>query len=253
MKAKMLLTLLLKRENRDNYKKIKKYKNAYKGQRAWIIGNGPSLCADDLSAIKNEFTFAANKIFYIFDKTDWRPSFYFCQDIRVYKDIEKSDFNELEKMKGTKKFISKYIKDKKCRLEKEDLIYRLYVDKNMKCGISRNFAIYAYEGLSVTYSMIQLAIYMGFEEICLIGIDHTQINVNKKNISDMHFDKRYKIDIKSFPTEEEYEYLTNCFVKANEYCKKKHIKIYNCTKGGMLEVFERKNLDTILNRGCSDE
>ena len=34
--------------------------------------------------------------------------------------------------------------------------------------------------------------------------------------------------------------------KAKEVAAEKGIKIYNVTRGGMLEVFDRKNLDDIL-------
>ena len=67
-KIRMYLTVI-KRENRENYRKIKAYKDMYKDHRCWIIGNGPSLVSEDLDQIKGEFSFAANKIYYILSKT----------------------------------------------------------------------------------------------------------------------------------------------------------------------------------------
>ena len=48
-----------------NFKKtnINKLKNSFKGKRAFIIGNGPSLNKVDLNLLKNEYTFGVNSIY----------------------------------------------------------------------------------------------------------------------------------------------------------------------------------------------
>ena len=109
--------------------------------------------------------------------------------------------------------------------------------------------------------MIALAIYMGFKEIYLIGVDCTS-----SISSSGHFIKGYmssnirRLDLKrvakrlnkNIVTEEEVaEYYHNrvirVYAKIEEYCKKKGIKIYNSTRGGKLEEFERKQLEEVLN------
>ena len=71
---------------------LKELKDKYKGQRCFIIGNGPSLTVSDLESLKDEVTFASNRIFKIFDETDWRPDYYgvfdesvFCSDEIIEK------------------------------------------------------------------------------------------------------------------------------------------------------------------------
>ncbi|HJD45240.1 MAG TPA: hypothetical protein H9909_00215, partial [Candidatus Mediterraneibacter norfolkensis] len=59
-------------------------KNKHKGERCFVIGNGPSLTAEDLELLKGEITFAANRIYMLFDRTDWRPTYYFCADYVLY-------------------------------------------------------------------------------------------------------------------------------------------------------------------------
>ncbi len=48
--------------------------------RAFFIGNGPSLVASDLDLLKNEVTFACNRIQLIYPDTKWRPTHYVFTD-----------------------------------------------------------------------------------------------------------------------------------------------------------------------------
>ena len=58
------------------------YKDIYTGQRCFLIGNGPSLRAEDLTRLHEagEITFAFNRVYNIFEQTPWRPTFYISQD-----------------------------------------------------------------------------------------------------------------------------------------------------------------------------
>ena len=245
-KIRMYVTLL-KKENRKNYKKLRTLKGKYKGKRCWVIGNGPSLDANDLEKIKDDYSFAANRIYYIYDKTTWRPNFYMCQDPRAIKNVVEDACEEKKELNVSEIFVSKVLANQLDDTVGKPVFYRLCKSENpTHIHITKNLPVYVVEGLSVTYSMIQFAIYMGFSEICLLGVDHNQNTANEKNVESLHFDKRYKVDLASYPTVTEYEYLTSCFKKAKEECERKGIRIYNATRGGMLEVFERRAIETIL-------
>ena len=73
-----------KRRNSNKY--LKTLKNRYAGKRCFVIGNGPSLTKEDLELLRNEVTFASNRIYKMFDKTDWRPTFYAVFDESVASD-----------------------------------------------------------------------------------------------------------------------------------------------------------------------
>ena len=72
--------------------KLVKYKNKYNGERCFIIGNGPSLTVHDLEKLESEYTFATNRIYHVYAKTDWRPSFYCIQDFILIQEIFKDGF-----------------------------------------------------------------------------------------------------------------------------------------------------------------
>ena len=78
----------------------------YKGQRCFIVGNGPSLNLEDLNKLKNEKTFAFNRIYYIFDKTEWRPSFYITEDIKIIS----NSLDEINKLNLKNIFVPDIIK-----------------------------------------------------------------------------------------------------------------------------------------------
>jgi len=51
-------------------------RNRFNGETLFIVGNGPSLTPSSLDKISDECSLALNKINYIYKDTKWRPSFY---------------------------------------------------------------------------------------------------------------------------------------------------------------------------------
>lgn len=216
--------------------KVRKYKNLYAGRRCFIIGNGPSLKTEDLEKLKNDITFGCHGIFYIFDKTDWRPTFYCAQDSKIINKDYKTIKKRCNRIKQFYAFADIYyypfISLKSICL---NLIRKPY-DKDPP-AFSEDLEIGTVEGFTVTYMMIQLAAYMGFKEIYLLGIDHHYEGGEKD-----HFSKE---DICINPPL--LDKSTLAYVAARRYCEKNDIRIYNSTRGGYLEVFERKSLDFLFN------
>ena len=94
---------------------------------------------------------------------------------------------------------------------------------------------------------------MGFKEIYLIGVDHSfarYINekgeiVEDKNLKD-YFCEEYnkdkeKLDIPTTVVS------TLAYQKAEEYSRQHGFRIYNATRGGKLEVFERVDFDKLFD------
>ena len=106
-----------------------------------------------------------------------------------------------------------------------------------------------YEGLTVTYMCLQLAVYMGFKNIYLLGIDHNysvEREVDGRVISHPsvvnHF---YSTDtMENIPQPAK---TTLAYQAARNYCENHGISIFNATRGGKLEVFQRVDFDTVIN------
>ena len=240
--------------------KILSLKDKYKGKRCFVIGNGPSLNSNDLEKLKDEFTFAANRIWLMFDKTLWRPSFYFCQDRQMirgeYSRICDYDFPVFLSYNSITEF----------SLEVENAICYL-CDKRplIKYGKSMPFSTccdkYIIDGTTVTYSSIQFAMYMGFSEIYLLGVDNNfeyQMDKNRRIVRNLgvnktYFDDRYKDVYNQFGQGDNKKFgVTDpvmnemIYSSAKKEAELRGVKIYNATRGGKLEVFERKDFDSIV-------
>ena len=85
-KARVQLSRIGRYKKKDN-NYWESLRNQYSGQRGFIIGNGPSLRVEDLDSLQGEITIASNKIYMIFPKTPWRPTFYTIADTILWPKI----------------------------------------------------------------------------------------------------------------------------------------------------------------------
>lgn len=236
---------------------LKKLENINSGKRCFIIGNGPSLTIEDLNLLKDEDCFACNRIYGLYENTEWRPKYYGIQDPKVLEAI--MDSNDLPKGIDESElvFLSYQMRDKfKDYLfnEKIRLFFKRYISIYSPDGTHRegfipfsdNLPAGIYDGMSIIYTFIQIAAFMGYKEIYLIGADH---NYSMKNgVVDQN--RSYAKGIKPIDMTKqllpELEILEISFRKAKDYAEKKGIKIKNATRGGKLEVFERIDFDLIF-------
>ena len=125
-------------------------------------------------------------------------------------------------------------------------------DFNKKPLFSENISKRIYNSRTVVYTAIQIAVYMGFKKIYLIGVDHhfhTSMNSKGEIIVDKTA-KDYFSD--KYNTDKENLYIPNtdlstlAFVAAKEYTDAHNVRIYNATRGGKLEVFPRIEFNSIF-------
>lgn len=218
--------------------KILELKKTCIGKRCFIVGNGPSLTLEQLEKIKNEDCFAANRIYKIFDKTEWRPKYYVIQD---KYDNTKGIY---ENLKVEYLFVSDFYWREHGMKNSNAICY--HINRNLRQSNNIPFSLNVDKCIqaasTVTYTMIQLAVFMGYDEIYLIGIDHMYANVtNDKG----EIIKRNNVKNHVFEDEKPNEvvanisYMESAYYTAKNFCEKNDIKIKNATLGGALEIFER--------------
>ena len=242
-----------------NEKIIKSQRNKFKGKRCFVIGNGPSLNNLDLTLLKDEITFGVNAIYLNYDKMKFHPTFYVIEDNLVAEDR----CNEINNYKGPQiKFIGSYLNHVIKKDEKTVYINirRNYIDKQNFPLFSENCARFLGVGGSVTYVCLQLAFYMGFSEVFMIGFDHNYIIPESAKVYNKrstgfdiisteddpnHFDKSYFG--KGYRWHDpNVERMEVGFKKAKAHFEANGRKVFNATAGGNLNVFERKNYNEIF-------
>jgi hypothetical protein len=230
-----------------------KFHNKHKGERCFVIGNGPSLRASDLERLKNEICFAANKIYLMYEKTAWRPTYYATGDFIILNEHEVIN----EKVKCDKFFyINSALTHKGfCPTDSANTYY-FSVDQSFwhrpfpyKIEFRAEPDVFG-EGMTITYICLQLAAYMGFDRIYLLGVDHCfPMSVKSDgervwNGVDAHFAANYSTRNDFFPAY--IDYATAAYKTAKDYSETHGFKICNATRGGALEVFERVDFDSLF-------
>ncbi|MBR3624629.1 MAG: hypothetical protein IKN43_14920 [Selenomonadaceae bacterium] len=228
-----------------------KYKDIHKGQRCFLVGNGPSMRIEDLNTLyeHGEICFGFNKIYRIYDKTKWRANYLGIADYLMMENCR----HELAKVHGEIIVADEYHHTTEVHfpfVQYVHLISERY--NNNHPGFTDDICKGIFWGSTVTYELgIQLAAYMGFTEIFLIGVDCTVSgNVTDKgnHFIDNYFyeDEKKSWDIRKSSTPDLVRLMKKSFEKAEIYSRKHGFRIYNATRGGALEAFERVDFDKLF-------
>lgn len=233
-----------------DFKKLSRFKDIHKGERCFIIGNGPSLNKVDFSLLQNEVTFGVNGLFYMTDDIGFRPTYYAVEDNHVvYDNLERIRDVEAQ----AKFFPEKY---REVLGDQEDTFY-LPVDWSFYFRSNKFFetpqftddiAKSIFVGQTVTYLNMQLAYFMGFAEVYLVGLDFSYeipqndpvegFTITSQDDDPNHFHPAYFGKGKKW----HFPKLHNClksYRHAGERFEQDGRKIYNATYGGKLECYDR--------------
>lgn len=238
--------------HKSKYDHLKRFKNIHKGKRVFIVATAPSLRLEDVDKLKDEITFSMNTCYRIFDKTEWRPTYYAIFDQTVLKRIEE----DIKNINFNCAFFSDNLKSYNEKINTVGLwnnwranskIERMiipdsFIEKQMR--ISDDISKYVYAGTSVMHFIIQICFYMGFKEIYLYGADCT---ISNKAFHNKLVEYKTKYKLGNDPEYLNYGLMRD-YERAKKYAAKHGVKIFNATRGGMLEKFERVDLDEVLKK-----
>ena len=234
----------LKPESWRSRRKIKALKDKHKGQKAIIICNGPSLLKVnfDLLMRSGVYTFGLNKINLLFEKTDFRPSCIVAMNHLVLEQ-QAEFYNQTDIPLFLESHGSKFIHARP---------NVTFVKETYNQAFARDCSISVYGGYTVTYVAMELAYHFGFEQVALVGCDHNFATKGHANqavtageTDPNHFDPRYfsggvKWHLPDlFQSEVSYQMAKDVYEASGR-------KIYNCTEGGKLEIYERIGLEDFL-------
>jgi hypothetical protein len=229
--------------------KLGPFRGRHRGERCFVVGNGPSLLISDLDKLKSEVSFAANKIYLAFDKTTWRPNYYVVEDDHMIRQHR----NEIRGLQGPVKFVQS---DWRQLFRKEPGV--IFYDREVMDAadfpeFSDDPLRLLYCGYMVTYISLQLAYFMGFTRVYLLGVDF-DYSLTRGTVASVehaagdpqdHFVPNYFSpgETRYLPLLDRAELAMKC---ARKFYESRGRKIWNATRGGKLEVFDRMPLEQAL-------
>lgn len=238
--------------------RVKRYKDRHKGERCFILGTGPSLNQVDLAKIKDEFTIGVNGIYKIAEEIDldyfiYVSNWYWKYHLEGLQSVAcKQAFFPLE--------LQQEFSDHKNKtwIAVSDPVYVKYGERfRVPFAFSVDPHRRLYAGGTVLFLALQMAFYMGFSEVVLLGVDHSYDqdkdeslrqegggNYSTKDGDKAHYEKEYN------PSDLEYHVdlvaMERGYALAKQVYEKAGRVIYNASPGTKLKTFEKRDFASLF-------
>ena len=243
-RAPQLPDAYLHRWRRESIHRLKAFKEIHKGKRAFIIGNGPSLKQTDLTKLRNEFTFGMNRIYLLFPELGFTTTYFVSINDLVIEQCA----DEIAALL-IPKFIAWHSHRYFQRFPDELMfLYTTYTGPKFVYDMTRR----VWEGATVTNVALQLAFYMGFQQVILIGVDHnftSKGDANKtvvstgddpNHFSTNYFGKGFRWQLPDLDTSEiGYQKARDAYCKAGR-------EVLDATVGGKLTIFPKVDYNSLF-------
>ena len=161
---------------KENINHLAKLRNIHKGNRCFIVANGPSLNRTDLNLLTNEFTFGLNRIYLHFSQTKFRPTYYLTVNELILEQFS-GEIKQLTMPKFLNWNRRSYFTDSP---NVYFLKSRMVINDFFQMDITKPLVM----GATVTFVALQLAYYMGFQEVILVGLDHSYVENGKPSATE---------------------------------------------------------------------
>lgn len=219
------------------------FKDIHRGERCFIIGNGPSLKNTDLSKLKGEYTFGMNRAYLLFPELGFNTTYFVSVNSLVIEQCA-GDLRALP--------IPKFVSWRSRRLitPAPDLAYLYTTYTAPKFATDARGRLW--EGATVTYVALQLAYFMGFETAILIGVDHNFATQGKPNttivsqgddpnhFSAAYFGKGFRWQLPDLETSEmAYNLARQAYQSAGR-------QVLDATVGGKLAIFPKVAYESLF-------
>lgn len=252
------------------------YKGTKKGKRCFILGNGPSLKTENLALLTGEDVFTVNQAARHTDFPLLKSMVHFWADPNffVIDETKEEDMELIKVMKqintpGNKplcffplnqtKFVEHF------GLQKELRIGYFHTKKILSEAFDKEFDFTkSIPGFyTVVMYGIAFAIYMGYAEIYLLGVDSTSLLVNIKTILKINdnddycynLNKNEKTRLQRMIQRQALEKQALSFYHVLkqyrlllEYCNRRGVKLVNCSSTTLIDSIPRLPLHDVLSR-----
>ncbi|MBK1720028.1 6-hydroxymethylpterin diphosphokinase MptE-like protein [Thiocystis violacea] len=221
-------------------------RDRFRDERCFIIGNGPSLKHTDLRRLQKEYTIGLNRIYLNYANMGFQPSFLCVTNPNIIEQFH-AEIDALDSIK----FLNYKAKDLM-----RNRWNTFFMDSKGVHDFYEDLSAYVWcEGCTVTYCAMQVAYYLGFEEVVLVGVDHgfpnsgvphKLVTADGPDLNHFHpdyFGKGIKWQYPDLPASEV------SYRVAKAVYEQDGRRILDATVNGNLRVFPRVDYLTYLNGG----
>lgn len=237
-------------------------KGKYAGRRCFIMGNGPSLNAMNLELLRNEVVWGLNKCNLLFERISWRPALHVGVDRVVIPDMRDDLLQMCRDLPETRFFLPLYFVETGLIPVRENMVLFRDTEPAPEKGpagvFSNDAAEYVYKSKTVAIVALQLAAFLGFNPIYLIGCD-TNYTVPQS------VEREGEMTLRSTQDDDPNHFAPNYFGKSAlwrdpnpeamlrnyemvaQIAQERGLQIFNATVGGKLEAFPRVDYSTLFS------
>jgi len=248
-------------EERSLLQKNRELAKHHAGERCFILGCGPSIKQQNLKLLKNETCIAVSNFFVHPDYATIEPQYYCIAPYHapITEAAWQKWMKELNEATGdVKMFFSLTDRHRKPRngfFAGKQIYYLKFGaswDELAARGVDITHPVPAPQ--SVTIMALHIAIYMGFQQIYLLGCDHDWIfhlNVSKHFYDENQhalnrdgYNEWFGEDLESNFLD--YIKLWQQYKAIRRIGTRQAVRIYNATAGGLLDLFPRVSYETVF-------
>jgi hypothetical protein len=224
-------------------RELSRFEDLHSGDRCFVLGNGPSLQHTNLDLIRNEFSFGMNRIYLHFPKMGFETTYFVSINTLVLEQCR----DEISALR-----MPRFVTWRGRHWFNGDGIYFMDTDYTPPAEFSRDIRGRVFEGSTVTYVALQIAYFMGFKEVVLIGVDHSFSSTGRPNetvvsegddpnhFSTEYFGKGFKWQLPDLEASERaYRLAKTAFERDGR-------RIVDATIGGKLDVFEKVDYGSLF-------
>jgi len=229
-------------QGKKNKEALLSYKDKHKGETLYLLANGPSINKTNLSLLKDKRVMCMNRFYIKFKDLNFLPDYLVCIEETVLKQFN-DDFSKLP----IPAFVNWRTRHKiaNVRYLKESFDISPFFQTDITEAVN--------VGGTVTFVCLQLAYYMGFDKVIILGMDHSfkevgiagKAEIRKQDKDESHFDPNY------FP--KGMKWVIPDLIKselgytiARDFYKKNNREIIDATIDGKCNVFKKANFEEIV-------
>lgn len=257
--AALAFLILHRRDMRGN----RRFRNKHQGERCFILCNGPSVLKQDILPLRNEIVMSVSNGYLHKDFERIRPAYHFVPSV-TYGMMTEQDFvqwfREMDDRLGDAELFlgsTEYPLVKKHGLFPGRTVNYLCCARPFLAGETKVIDIGGIVPViaSVPIMCLLAAIYMGFKEIYLLGVDHDSLITREYKYSfeptvlrgkDYSVDEEGRVRIPLYEELQAYLLVWSQYRHLKQIAEANAVSIFNATAGGLLDEFPRVDFKNFI-------